>query len=174
VLNLKSLSWPAYASGIGIGLLQIPSVLLLEQPLGASGNLNSVLSVLNGVPLLNRLIPSKSDLGRTQMFSKQNLLRWLSVVAVISGGFVSAYLSSSYGAIAGLESGLVISQNPVVIKLQAFVGGLALMVGARIAGGCTSGHGISGFSLLVVNSAAAVPSMFGSAIITAHILQALQ
>lgn len=169
-LSLKSISWPAFVSGIGIGLLQIPAVLLLEQPLGASGNLNSILSTLNIIPFINRLIPAKSDLGKIVPFSKQNLLRWLSVVAAVSGGFVSAYLSHSYGAIAGLESGLVIGTSPELIKLQAFIGGMALMVGARIAGGCTSGHGISGFGLLVLNSVAAVPSMFGSAIITAHFL----
>jgi uncharacterized membrane protein YedE/YeeE len=36
--------------------------------------------------------------------------------------------------------------------LFAFLGGVVLMFGARLAGGCTSGHGISGSLQLAVSS----------------------
>ncbi|KAH9909049.1 hypothetical protein F4778DRAFT_210621 [Xylariomycetidae sp. FL2044] len=47
---------------------------------------------------------------------------------------------------------------------HAVVGGVMLAVGARMAGGCTSGHGISGVSLLSVSSFVTVAAMFAGGI----------
>jgi uncharacterized membrane protein YedE/YeeE len=48
--------------------------------------------------------------------------------------------------------------------LRAVIGGGMLIFGARLAGGCTSGHGISGMSQLSVSSFLTVASMFGAGI----------
>lgn len=45
-------------------------------------------------------------------------------------------------------------------KIQAVVGGVLLIFGSRLAGGCTSGHGISGMAMLSTASVAAVAAMF--------------
>ena len=37
-----------------------------------------------------------------------------------------------------------------------------IIFGSRIAGGCTSGHGITGFSSLNIDSFFSVPAMFAS------------
>jgi len=44
------------------------------------------------------------------------------------------------------------------------------LLGARIAGGCTSGHGISGMAQLSVGSMVAVAAMFAGGILTATLL----
>lgn len=54
--------------------------------------------------------------------------------------------------------------------LQAFIGGLLLLFGARLAGGCTSGHMISGISQLTVGSFVFGASIFASGILTARTL----
>lgn len=54
--------------------------------------------------------------------------------------------------------------------LQAFIGGLLLLFGARLAGGCTSGHMISGISQLTVGSFIFGAAIFASGIITARTL----
>ncbi|HEY5775273.1 MAG TPA: YeeE/YedE thiosulfate transporter family protein [Xanthomonadales bacterium] len=54
--------------------------------------------------------------------------------------------------------------------LQAFIGGVLLLFGARLAGGCTSGHMISGISQLTVGSFLFGAAIFASGIITARIL----
>jgi len=54
--------------------------------------------------------------------------------------------------------------------LQAFIGGLLLLFGARLAGGCTSGHMISGISQLTVGSFLFGASIFASGILTARTL----
>jgi len=53
---------------------------------------------------------------------------------------------------------------------QAFLGGVLLLFGARLAGGCTSGHMISGISQLTVGSFIFGASIFASGIITARML----
>ena len=53
----------------------------------------------------------------------------------------------------------------------AFLGGFVMLLGARIAGGCTSGHGISGIAQLSVGSTLAVAAMFAGGILTAMLLR---
>ena len=53
--------------------------------------------------------------------------------------------------------------------LAAFLGGVLAMFGARLAGGCTSGHGISGSLQLAVSSWTFFIVMFISGVITARI-----
>ena len=52
----------------------------------------------------------------------------------------------------------------------AFLGGAILLFGARLAGGCTSGHGISGGLQLAVSSWTFIGSMFVAGIATAFAL----
>jgi uncharacterized membrane protein YedE/YeeE len=54
--------------------------------------------------------------------------------------------------------------------LVAFVGGVILMFGARLAGGCTSGHGISGSLQLALSGWVFFASVFVSGILTALML----
>lgn len=60
----------------------------------------------------------------------------------VAGAAFSAAKSDTSGATKGLHPGL------------AYAGGLSLVLGSRIAGGCTSGHGIS---VRISASSAAVP-----------------
>ncbi|CAD6449276.1 6beafb9a-e8e9-4397-a739-8dcd564b53b3 [Sclerotinia trifoliorum] len=61
-------------------------------------------------------------------------------------------------------SELSTSSMPSIPIPRAILGGIAMVLGARIAGGCTSGHGISGMSLLSVSSIISVCAMFGGGI----------
>ncbi len=58
-----------------------------------------------------------------------------------------------------------------VSKTSAVIGGCAMVFGARLAGGCTSGHGISGMSSFSIASVITVASMFGGGIMTAMLLR---
>ncbi|OTA99578.1 hypothetical protein M426DRAFT_67584 [Hypoxylon sp. CI-4A] len=50
--------------------------------------------------------------------------------------------------------------NITIHPIRAIFGGILLAVGSRTAGGCTSGHGISGISLLSISSFVTVGAMF--------------
>lgn len=54
--------------------------------------------------------------------------------------------------------------------LGAFAGGFLLLFGARLAGGCTSGHVLSGVSQLAVSSILFMATAFGSALLAARML----
>jgi uncharacterized membrane protein YedE/YeeE len=84
------------------------------------------------------------------------------VLGGVAGAAFSAVKSKTSGGTEGLHPAL------------AYAGGTALVLGSRIAGGCTSGHGISGFSVLSAASIVAVPAMFGGGIGTAFAIKALQ
>ncbi|KAI2465517.1 hypothetical protein F4781DRAFT_24165 [Annulohypoxylon bovei var. microspora] len=57
-----------------------------------------------------------------------------------------------------------------IAPARAVIGGVFLALGSRMAGGCTSGHGISGLSLLSVSSFVTVAAMFAGGISAAMIL----
>jgi uncharacterized membrane protein YedE/YeeE len=54
--------------------------------------------------------------------------------------------------------------------LAAFAGGIIVMYGARMAGGCTSGHGISGSLQLAVSSWTFFITMFITGVLTALVM----
>lgn len=54
--------------------------------------------------------------------------------------------------------------------LGAFAGGFLLLFGARLAGGCTSGHVLSGVSQLAVSSILFAIATFGTAVLAARAL----
>ncbi|VUC28135.1 unnamed protein product [Clonostachys rosea] len=56
-----------------------------------------------------------------------------------------------------LVGDVVVETSPLMATLGAFL----MVIGARIAGGCTSGHGISGISLLSTSSMITIASAFG-------------
>ncbi len=56
---------------------------------------------------------------------------------------------------------------------KLLLGGLLIGFGARLGGGCTSGHGICGMASLSGGSMLMVVTFLGTAIVTAWLLQAL-
>ena len=52
----------------------------------------------------------------------------------------------------------------------AFIGGVVAMYGARLAGGCPSGHGLSGLSQLSVSGFLAAAGFFAGGIIMARLI----
>jgi uncharacterized membrane protein YedE/YeeE len=60
--------------------------------------------------------------------------------------------------------------RPATRLAAAFFGGVLTMFGARLAGGCTSGHGISGSLQLAVSSWTFFVVMFLSGLLTAKLL----
>jgi uncharacterized membrane protein YedE/YeeE len=57
-----------------------------------------------------------------------------------------------------------------VTPLNAAVGGALMVVGSRMAGGCTSGHGVSGMSLLSISSLVTIGTAMGWGVIASKFL----
>lgn len=76
----------------------------------------------------------------------------------IAGLLVAGVLASSFGLVSKIEF-----EANVAVLVAA---GLLVGIGAKIANGCTSGHGIAGISRLSVRSFAAVGTFMATAILT--------
>jgi uncharacterized membrane protein YedE/YeeE len=168
---LSAGSWSPQLAGMAIGLLQLPALLFMKEPLGASSSLSAVLSPFFWILEQVGIVSHENEVVQLRSTFFKKLLY---VIGMISGGLVSALIGDTYGVPTGLNSD---APTPFVSSLfgsglaQAFVGGFLLWLGARIQGGCTSGHGISGFTMLKKMSILAVPAMFGGGILTMHLLK---
>jgi uncharacterized membrane protein YedE/YeeE len=166
---LTEKAWSPYAAGVVIGLLQIPTFLLMDTALGAS---SSFVTVAAHIASLFDPAVEKIKYFSSHMSGAKNWWQVAVVVGIAIGAFVSMRLSGArrqtispvWPRVHGTTS--LWTRAPV-----AFFGGFVMLIGARIAGGCTSGHGISGIAQLSVGSTIAVAAMFAGGILTAMLFR---
>lgn len=166
---LTEKAWSPYAAGVVIGLLQIPTFLLMDTALGASSSFVTVAAHIASVfdPAVEKIKYFSSH-----MSGAKNWWQVAVVVGIAVGAFISMKLSGArrqtispvWARATGTTS--LWGRAPV-----AFLGGFIMLFGARIAGGCTSGHGISGIAQLSVGSTLAVAAMFAGGIATAMLFR---
>lgn len=159
--------WSPYVVGILIGLLNIGSLLVSKKPLGAST------SFMKFGGIIYKSF-DKEKVRNNAYYQKNELkLDWgmMLVLGIILGAFVSAILSGDFNLTAVPDMWAnEVSDSFILRFLAAVVGGIFLGVGARWAGGCTSGHGISGTSLLSVISWVAGIAFFIGGIAVAFLI----
>ncbi|PKM68629.1 MAG: hypothetical protein CVU95_03240 [Firmicutes bacterium HGW-Firmicutes-2] len=141
--------WSPYIIGVLIGLLNIGALLVSKKALGASTSYMKlggiIYSYFNKEKVENNTYYQKTELK----------LDWgiMLVVGIILGAFVSAMISGSFNLTAVPNMwAREISDSVVIRFFVAVTGGIFLGIGSRWANGCTSGHSISGTSLLSVIS----------------------
>src|SRR5262245_22119541 len=158
---LTNKAWSPYAAGIAIGLLQIPAFLLIETALGAS----------TAYVTVGRTIASWIDPSIHVAVPNMNWWQVALVIGTAIGTFVSMKLSGARRhPISPIWQRALGSSSIAKRYAVAFVGGFLLLFGARIADGCTSGHGLSGVAQLAVGSTVAVAAMFAGGIATAMLM----
>jgi len=166
---MKTHLWNPYLVGALIGVLSILTFSLADKPIGISTGIAQA-SGACALPVLGA-----DGVAANTYWAKKAVPAWdygsLFVLGSFFGALVSALVSGSFK----LESVPAIWRErfgPSVGKrfLAAFIGGVVLIFGARLADGCTSGHGISGALQLAVSSWTFFIAMFISGIVTAFIL----
>ncbi|HVX41768.1 MAG TPA: YeeE/YedE thiosulfate transporter family protein [Gemmatimonadaceae bacterium] len=90
------------------------------------------------------------------------------VVGLLIGGFLAAQIGGTNRA---LEQVHATEHTTGARYRDAFIGGLLIIFGARLAGGCTSGHIISGITQLAVSGMLFGAAVFGAGMITAKLLK---
>jgi Sulphur transport len=135
----------AVAGGLLIGGAQLASVALTGAVLGTSSSFEEAASwLLWGWERL-RGRPGSAT-GRRRPSS--TTLRF--VAGLTAGGYLAMRLWPA----------LRISGGMPASDATLFLGGVVMIFGSRMAGGCTSGHGISGMSFLALSSLWTVASIF--------------
>jgi hypothetical protein len=90
------------------------------------------------------------------------------VLGALLGTFISAWLSEDLRIERVPELWKARFGNSVALRYaMAFLGGLILIFGARLAGGCTSGHGISGSLQLALSGWTFFMAVFAAGVATA-------
>lgn len=164
MLRIRDKAWSPYVAGAIVGLLQIPAFLLISAALGASSSYVTVSAHLAGLldPALSEL-----DYAARHLSGAKNWWQVALVVGIALGAGLSARLS---GTVRRGESPIwqrvIGPHKPMTRFAMAFAGGFIMLLGARIADGCTSGHGLSGVAQLSVGSMVAVAAMFCGGILT--------
>ncbi len=76
------------------------------------------------------------------------------LMGVLFGGFVTSIFLTKSFRFALIPTGWKKHKNSSILSrlLWSFVSGFAMIIGARMAGGCTSGHFMSGMSQLAISS----------------------
>ncbi len=160
-------TWSPYTAGIVIGLLQIPALVLANTMLGASSSF-----VTMGGSLASAVDPSVAANPYIKGYLDSVKDNWqvMLVLGVALGAWLSSRLSGSQRpAISPVWSQSWGVTSPWVRYIMAFVGGFILLLGARLANGCASGHGLSGIAQLAVSSFIAIGAMFATGILGAKL-----
>jgi uncharacterized membrane protein YedE/YeeE len=162
--------WSPYICGAGIGVLSWLTFLLSDKPLGTST------TYVRTAGMIERLFRGNKVLER-QFFKTTPPdidWQWMLVLGIVIGAFVSSVASGEAHIIWIPEPWLTAFGSAVGPRIVvAFVGGALLGLGSRWAGGCTSGHGISGTMQLSVASWVAAVCFFAGGIAVATIMYAV-
>lgn len=157
---------PAWAVlGVLFGLLSAASIYLWG-PIGVSGTYPRFIGAT-----MRRLAPEYAA-SNPYLVKMGTLLtpETMLVVGLLVGGFLAARLGRSRApAVERVHAGETTSARRY---RDAFAGGFLIVFGARLAGGCTSGHIISGMSQLAVSSFIFAAAVFASGMGTARLIKA--
>lgn len=94
------------------------------------------------------------------------------LVSIFLGGWVAALTSGRFELRLDMGDGFreLVTANPTTMIGVLFVGGVLVGFGTRLAGGCSSGHGLSGCGRLRPVSILATAVFFGAAVVVSFLL----
>lgn len=156
--------WSPYLAGAGIGLLVCLTLLLSDRPLGASTAFAKTGGMLARVIARERI----ESMDYYERVTPTVDWQFLILPGVIIGGLIAAILSGTFAPefVPPFWSARF-GENGILRFVAALAGGILLGFGARWAGGCTSGHGISGNLQLSLASMLASAGFFIGGILVA-------
>jgi len=147
--GLGAKSWSPYAVGVGIGVLSWYAFATAGQGLGITTPFESAAA------LAHRALAPAAE--ATSAYFAEHTPKigweWMVVVGVFLGSLFSSKASGdrTHATVPPMWRRRFGGSVPLRM-VGAFVGGAVMMLGARLAGGCTSGHGITGALQLAVSS----------------------
>jgi hypothetical protein len=157
---------PWYLAGLLLGLVQLTAV-ALKKPLGVSTQF-----VVANTQILERVAPEYTrghKLIYTPKYLKPGYGWWLDV-GLVCGALIAALAARRWK----WRTNTVwwrTNQGPSALKrfIAAFIGGFLILLGSRIAHGCTSGQFASGWAQLSVSVIPLTITLFGFGMLTAFL-----
>ena len=150
--------------GIIFGLVSAASIMLWG-PIGVSGTYPRFVGWLTAFIAPAYAVSNPYLVKMGSVFKPETFL----VIGLLLGGFGAARLGRQKAP----ACEMVHARETSIGKryLDAFLGGLLIVFGARLAGGCTSGHIISGITQLSVSGMLFGATTFASGIVTAKFIR---
>ena len=172
-LSVFASRWSPYVAGAIVGVLGVLSVVVTTTLLDKPHYLGASTTFVRVVGFVEKAV-ADTHVAENDYFSRTKIkVDWqmLFVFGVFVGALCSAWLGKTFKT----ESVPTIwlqrfGPNPVVRAVGAFIGGVILMFGARLAGGCPSGHGLSGNMQLAVSGLLALCFFLAGGIVAARVL----
>jgi uncharacterized protein len=160
-LILNGLSpWHWAAAGAAIAVITLALLFVGSRRLGLSSGFEDVCGLVLSQPYFRR-----SGLRAARQW------RVPLVAGLVLGGFLSAVLGGGWQPTWDLGVfDTVIGLGPAGKLAWMFVGGLFVGFGTRLAGGCTSGHGIFGISNMELPSLITTVSFMAGGIVTTQLI----
>jgi hypothetical protein len=172
-VSVFSSRWSPYLAGALVGVLAVLSVVVTTAVIDSPKYLGASTTFVRAAGLVEQVVSTEHVAGSDYFVKTKVKVDWqmLFVVGIFAGSLLSARL----GGTAKIESVPPIwrerfGPSPVVRGVGAFIGGAILLFGARMAGGCPSGHGLSGNMQLAVSGLLALVFFVLAAVIMARIL----
>lgn len=159
--------WSPYLAGAGIGILSCLALVLADRPLGCST------AFVKARGLIGKLFNAEKT-GTMEYYREivpQVDWAFMIIPGIIIGAFLSSFLSGTFQIVWAPALWRSVFGNSVLFRIiVALAGGILLGFGARWAGGCTSGHGISGSIQLSLASMITAACFFAGGIAVAMLL----
>lgn len=146
--------WSPYVAGVILGLLLVPAMVMSDTVLDPSAGFLAAGGFLQGHP---------GDAGD-----------WWQVALLVGvplGARLSATLSGSVRrAPSPVWTRVLGTASPRARAVAGFSGGVLMLLGAGLAGGCLAGHGLSGVAQLAVASVVAFLAMIVGGLVAGQLL----
>ncbi|MGA3041680.1 MAG: YeeE/YedE thiosulfate transporter family protein [Bryobacteraceae bacterium] len=180
MLSITSAPWPWYVAGPVIGLF-VPALLIVgNRVFGVSSNLRHVCSAV---------LPGKLDYFRYD-WKRIGLWNLLFAAGILAGGFLASHWGASQNVAISPQTRIDLAKLGIhdfsglaprevftwsaLLTLKGFIsvvlGGFLVGFGTAYAGGCTSGHAISGLADFQLPSLIAVVGFFAGGLLATYFI----
>lgn len=146
--------------GAAIGAITLALLYIGNRRLGVSTGFENICSLVVHTPYFTRESLTSSNGWRLPLLGGLVIGGVLS--AVLDGGWETTWALGKFDADIGWGNGGKV--------LWMFGGGLLIGFGTRLAGGCTSGHGIFGMSNLELPSIISTVSFMAAGVVTTNLI----
>jgi uncharacterized membrane protein YedE/YeeE len=159
--------WPPLVSGIALGLVLLLTFFLTNHGLGASGAATHLVAG-TGLAIAPEATRANGYLGA--MVADGNPMgSWITweILGLALGAAVAAFMAGRFRV--QLDGAHSVGAGPRLRK--ALLGGVLAGFGARVAGGCTSGLGLSGSAALGITAFVFLALFFATGLVVSRLVR---
>ena len=157
--------WNPYIAGTLLGFVLFLSFFITGHGLGSSGGINRIAVAVEDIVVPEHVdrVPYIADMAGGDRDPLDHWIVW-EVAGILLGGFASGMIHRRV-RLQTFHGPQITSRSRWIF---AFLGGVLMGYGARLARGCTSGQALSGGAVLSVGSWAFMFAVFGGAYALAY------